>query len=145
LLPLGQEDLRGSPKVPNYSKVEYTRGLSKRMKQIKWRMVELSPYFHPVLMSLVGLNGTSRTFGHYKAPAGNSAKQLRILKEKSNKLGQQVSTGPFDWNGSWTFYRSIYQKAMGYVLPQSFFMKAHPSRSTRRWFFFTRSCDNFLN
>jgi hypothetical protein len=64
-----------------------------------------------------------KSLGHYKAPAGNSARQLRVLKEKSNKPGQQVSTGPFNWNDSRTFYRSIYQKAMGYVLPQSFFTK----------------------
>jgi hypothetical protein len=33
-----------------------------------------------------------KTLGHYKAPRGNSATQLSVLKTKSNKLGKQVAT-----------------------------------------------------
>ena len=62
-----------------------------------------------------------KTLGHYKAPSGNGASQLRILKNKSNTLGQQVSNGPFNKHDAWTFYRSIYLPSVGYVLPQNFF------------------------
>jgi hypothetical protein len=65
-----------------------------------------------------------KTLGHYKAPAENAATQLSILKTKSNKLGKQVATGPFDSRDACIFYQSIYMKSMGYILPQSFFTKA---------------------
>jgi hypothetical protein len=39
---------------------------------------------------------SQKTLGHYKAPTGTGATQLQILKKKSNTLGQQVSTGPFN-------------------------------------------------
>jgi hypothetical protein len=65
-----------------------------------------------------------KTLGHYEAPTANSAMQLSILKTKSNKLGKQASTGPFNSRDAWIFYQSIYLKSMGYVLLQSFFTKA---------------------
>ena len=60
---------------------------------------------------------------YYSAPAGTSKTQLLILKNKSNKLGKQIATGPFSRVDTWTFYRSIYETAIGYVLPQSFFSR----------------------
>jgi hypothetical protein len=62
-----------------------------------------------------------KTLGHYKVPAGNGATQVRILKTKSNNLGKQVSTRPFNKHNSWTFNGSNYLPSMGSVLPQSFF------------------------
>jgi hypothetical protein len=65
-----------------------------------------------------------KTLDHYKAPAGNAATQLSILKTKCNKFGKQVATGLFYSRDAWIFYQSIYMKSMGYILPRSFFTKA---------------------
>jgi hypothetical protein len=63
-----------------------------------------------------------KTLRYCKAPAGNSSIQLQILKKKSNKLGHQISTWPFDKRDSGTFNRAAqFQPAIGHVLPQGFF------------------------
>ena len=62
-----------------------------------------------------------KTLGHYKAPAGNHATQLKVLRTHSDAMSKLVATSPCNRTDSWFFYTAIYLPSIGYVLPNCFF------------------------
>jgi hypothetical protein len=64
-----------------------------------------------------------KTLGHHKAPAGSNQNQQQILQTNSDIYAKLVSTSSCNRMDSWFFYRVVYLKSIGYVLPNCFFPK----------------------
>jgi hypothetical protein len=62
-----------------------------------------------------------KTLGHWKAPAGNGSKQLKVLREKYQAMASQLLGSPIQNYEAWRFYGAIYLKAIRYVLPNCHF------------------------
>jgi hypothetical protein len=65
-----------------------------------------------------------RTLGVYLNPIGDVTKQLKVLREKSDKMANQIRSPRITGNNMETFLRTMYTPAMTYVLPsvQAFMM-----------------------
>ena len=59
-----------------------------------------------------------KTLGHWKAPAGNSTTQLRVIMSKMKTISLRISTSSLSRFGARLAYHAIYVSTLRYVLPQ---------------------------
>jgi hypothetical protein len=59
------------------------------------------------------------TLGHTKAPDDNNRAQLAAILKKATRLSRDFSLAPIDESTAFQFYQSIFNKSVGYTLPQS--------------------------
>ena len=62
-----------------------------------------------------------KTLGHWKAPAGKSTTQLRIIMSKMTAISLRISTSHLSRFGARLAYHAIYVGTLRYVLPQCHF------------------------
>eukprot|EP00957_Ditylum_brightwellii_P192317 14640182-Ditylum_brightwellii.AAC.1 len=62
-----------------------------------------------------------KTLGHFKAPGGNGATQLNVLKELAHAYAIQVTTSALTHTEAKIYFNSCYYKSIGYMLGQLFF------------------------
>ena len=60
---------------------------------------------------------STRVLGVYLNPIGDFTKQLQVLKEKSDRMANQLQSSRITANNMETFLRTMYTPAMTYVLP----------------------------
>ena len=87
-----------------------------------------------MLIEVTALSSTDphKILGHWKAPAGNGAKQLKEIVTKANSIGHLIATGPFSRYGAKSVYNAKYIACLRYVLPQCFFSGAQLKASEKR-------------
>eukprot|EP00957_Ditylum_brightwellii_P204824 15340977-Ditylum_brightwellii.AAC.1 len=61
--------------------------------------------------------------GYYKAPAGTSKVQEKILIKKAEQYACKVKMSLLHRHEAWLYYTSCYLKSIGYVLSHTFFSK----------------------
>ena len=62
-------------------------------------------------------NESTRILGVYLNPIGDFTTQLKVLKDKSDKMANQLRSSRITGNNMETFLRTMYTPAMTYVLP----------------------------
>ena len=84
-----------------------------------------------------------KTLGHWKAPAGKSTTQLRIIMSKMKTISLRISTSHLSRFRARLAYHAIYVGTLPYVLPQCHFSASHLRQAEHSLGCSTRRRTNF--
>lgn len=85
----------------------------------------------PIEVSALPIDTPHKILGHWKAPAGSGAKQLKHLSTKAVSVSTLIYTGPFSRHGAKLVYRAKYVSFLSFVLPQCTFTPTQLKKAER--------------